>query len=103
NVLVPDLGEGTYRITANINAGISVAGSASVDISSVVTHLDQYSDETTSFPAEGNLFDNDLAGVDEWALSVSTDGETFTDVVEGTPATIQGEYGELVINADGSY
>src|SRR5690606_35052664 len=91
-VLVPELAEGTYRITANIDAGISVAGSASVDINSVVTHLDQYTEEVTLFPAEGNLFDNDpLPDLEAWTLSVSSAESDLTQVVDGT--TIQGEYG----------
>ncbi|MCF7672212.1 cadherin-like domain-containing protein, partial [Bacillus subtilis] len=101
-ILVPDLDAGEYRIRT-VTTGIGVAGSFSVDITSEVTHLDQYAPNPHAFSAHGDLFANDLVGADIPPLSISHDGTTFTNVVSGTPQVVQGAYGSLQINADGTY
>src|SRR5690606_21061007 len=81
---------------------LSVAGNVSVDVSSSVTHLDTKAVNTV-FAAEGNLFANDLDGVDGLPLSVSKDGVSFEAVLEGAPTVILGDYGTLELHADGAY
>ncbi|WP_167375551.1 BapA/Bap/LapF family large adhesin [Brucella cytisi] len=102
DILVPDLPIGEYRVRMEVDTGLSLAGAVSVDIASSITHLDEYTVSDT-FVAEGNLFDNDLIGTELPPLSVSGDGTTFLDVVEGASQVVQGNYGALEINADGSY
>src|SRR5690606_14569533 len=103
DVLIPNVPEGEYRVRMEVDLGVvSALGSVSVDISSTVTHLDQY-EVGQIFPAEGDLFENDLVGSDPVSLSVSSDGVEYTEIPAGGSETIAGEYGSLLVNADGTY
>ncbi|MGV2494680.1 BapA/Bap/LapF family large adhesin [Pelagerythrobacter aerophilus] len=103
DILVPDVPAGEYRVRADVNFGlVSVAGGVNIDVTSTVTHLDSFLVGQT-FPAEGDLFANDLLGDVDPPLAISADGTTFTDVTSGTPVTVQGTYGALEVNADGTY
>ena len=52
----------------------------------------------------GNVVDNDIEGEDAPSTVTSiTFGTNTVDVVAGTPTSITGDHGTLVINADGSY
>jgi len=103
DVMVPNVPQGEYRVRMEVDLGlVAAAGSASVDISSTVTHLDQY-EVGQIFPAEGDLFENDLVGSDPVSLSVSSDGVEYTEIPAGGSETIAGEYGSLLVNADGTY
>ncbi len=101
-LLVPDLPVGEYRVTAEIGTGVGIAGSASVGISSTVTDMNEHIVSDT-FAAVGNLFDNDVAGVNDLPLAISANGTEFSNVVEGAPQSIIGNYGLLTVTADGSY
>ncbi|MGU3401569.1 BapA/Bap/LapF family large adhesin [Brucellaceae bacterium D45D] len=102
SVLVSDVPSGQYRVKAEINTGVGLAGSASVGVSSTVTNMNEHVVSDT-FAAEGNLFDNDISGVSELPLAISADGTAFLNVVEGAPQSILGNYGSLTVRADGSY
>jgi len=103
-VIVPDVPAGEYRLNAELDFSLaSVAGGVSVDIGSEITHLDQF-EQNTTFEAHGDLFANDLLLGDEpTSLAISTDGVTFQDVPDGSSLTIEGSYGSLLLNADGTY
>src|SRR5690606_13098683 len=77
DILVPDVPEGEYRVRADVDFGVvAVAGGVGIDITSTVTHLDSFLVGQT-FPAEGDLFANDIVGDVDPPLSVSADGTTF--------------------------
>jgi VCBS repeat-containing protein len=104
DILVPNMPAGDYRFVLKVQKGTSVAGSASFQVKSVtVSHLDQYETDQV-LPVSGNLFENDVFDTANnlETLSISADaGIIFTEVGVGT--TLQGEYGTLAVNADGSY
>ena len=108
--MIPGLTAGEYRITMDVGSGLlSLAGSISADIQSVVTELDNFTiaaDGVTA--ATGNLFDNDVVRSDElgnpldFTLSVSLDGTAYQST-EGAPVTLVGTYGSLEVQANGDY
>src|SRR5690606_30715581 len=97
-IVIPDLEAGDYRIKVEPRFSHAYAkGSISVDVTSFVTHLDQI-ELSSVFPARGNLFDNDLAGArDKRLCALSGDGKTCGASV------IHGQFGLLVLEADGNY
>jgi len=99
-----DVPPGEYRVRAELGfSALSALGSVSVDIGSSITDLTQYSENPNLFSASGNLFENDLLGPDTLPFKISADGFTFFDVPAGEPYTIEGSFGTLEVNADGSY
>src|SRR5690606_3936184 len=96
-ILVLGLEPGEYRIRT-VTTGIGVAGNFSLDISTTVTHLDQY-DNPHSYAATGDLFENDL--VQAGQVFEINNGEGFVEVA--TSQTVNGSYGTLIVEADGSY
>jgi len=101
-VVASDLPEGVYRTRVSLSIPAGIAGGISVDMSSQITHLDQL-EVSNIFPAEGDLFDNDLIGSEPVSLSVSANGLDFTEIPAGGSETIDGNYGSLLVNADGTY
>jgi len=102
DLLVQGLQAGQYQIRT-VTTGIGVAGGFSLDMSSTVTDLTQYAENLNIFSASGNLFENDLLGSEPVALKISADGVTFFDVPSGGSYSIEGSFGTLEVNADGSY
>ncbi|WP_445004089.1 BapA/Bap/LapF family large adhesin [Halomonas mongoliensis] len=100
--VVTGITAGEYRVTMEVGTGLlGLPGSIRADISSTVTLLDEFKVDNVA-TAEGNLLENDVLRGEEFELSVSLDGETFESTSEGA-VTLDGEYGTLVVEADGSY
>lgn len=97
-IVIPDLEAGDYRIKVEPRFSHAYAeGSINVDVTSTVTHLDQI-EVSSVFPARGNLFDNDLTGGgDKRLCALAGDGKTCGASV------IHGQFGLLVLEADGNY
>ncbi|MGP4672585.1 BapA/Bap/LapF family large adhesin [Agrobacterium salinitolerans] len=93
-----DLLAGTYRVRSTLS-GTLVNVSATITTDIDVTYTDQYEVGTTTGDS-GNLLTNDDLGSTFTQFQIF-DGTSFVDVT-GT-RTIDGEYGTLTINADGSY
>ncbi|MCW8060411.1 cadherin-like domain-containing protein [Agrobacterium tumefaciens] len=96
-----DLPEGTYTITAEYSR-FGVGGTGTVDLSfnGTTTYLDEYVVADTD-PAEGNVLTDDTLGSSYTMFKIDTGDGTFIEVTNGT--IVNGEYGTLTINADGSY
>src|SRR5690606_63150 len=92
-----DLEPGTYRghVTINGLAGVTLDVHTEVE----ATYLDQYVVEGVT-GTNGNLFANDVLGSAHTKLQI-LDGSDYVDVVNGT--VVDGTYGSLLVNADGSY
>ena len=93
-----DLLAGTYRVRSTLS-GTLVNVSATITTDIDVTYTDQY-EVGTATGDSGNLLTNDDLGSTFTQFQVF-DGTSFVDVT-GT-RTIDGEYGTLTIDADGSY
>ncbi|MFC0202820.1 BapA/Bap/LapF family large adhesin [Novosphingobium soli] len=95
-----NLDEGTYRVRSTLGGALSVV-SITTDVD--VTYLDQFTVDGTT-PATGNLLDNDEAGSLLTELQVfDPDTSSYVEVEAGTAATVDGTYGTLTLDADGSY
>src|SRR5690606_3356482 len=96
-----DLPEGEYRATLVKNPGLSLAVGATRELN--VTATDMLG-EADADPVEGNFIDQSASGdlSDLAVTSVSFNGEP-SPVVAGEPTTVTGDYGVLLINADGTY
>ncbi|WP_155833448.1 DUF5801 repeats-in-toxin domain-containing protein [Halomonas sp. BC04] len=96
------LGEGSYRleITASGSGGGFISGRGKAEASDI--HLVTFSQVLESFPVAGNLFAEEgvFFGSNDTRLEVEKDG-SLEEVMEGT--TIDGQYGTLILNPDGSY
>ncbi|EKJ93210.1 hypothetical protein C241_26170 [Bradyrhizobium lupini HPC(L)] len=93
-----DLAAGTYRVRSTLS-GTLVNVSATITSDIDVTYTDQYEIGTLTGDS-GNLLANDDLGSTFTSFQIF-DGTTFVDVTE--TRTIEGEYGTLTINPDGSY
>ncbi len=102
DLLIQGLQTGEYRIRT-VTTGVGVAGGFSLDMSSSITDLTEYAENPNLFSASGNLFENDLLGSEPIPFKISADGLTFFDVPAGETYTIEGSFGTLEVNADGSY
>src|SRR5690606_23696516 len=70
------------------------------DMTIETTHLTTEVPGTIT-PATGNVLEDDTLGSNYTAFEVDTGDGTFVEVVNGT--VVDGQYGTLTINADGSY
>ncbi|CUX05260.1 conserved hypothetical protein [Agrobacterium fabacearum S56] len=93
-----DLAAGTYRVRSTLS-GTLVNVSATITTDIDVTYTDQY-EVGTATGDSGNLLANDDLGSTFTKFQIF-DGTSFVDVTDAR--TIDGEYGTLTINADGSY
>lgn len=93
-----DLVAGMYRVRSTLS-GTLVNVSATITTDIDVTYTDQYEVGTATGDG-GNLLANDDLGSAFTAFQVF-DGTSFVKVTD--PMTIQGAYGTLTVNADGSY
>uniref|UniRef100_UPI0024E0FD14 beta strand repeat-containing protein n=1 Tax=Comamonas halotolerans TaxID=3041496 RepID=UPI0024E0FD14 len=100
SVVASDLAAGEYRTRVDLSIPVGVAGSISVDTVSEIVHLNQF-EVSQVFPAEGNLLENDIL-ISGQTLQIN-DAGTYVDVVAGTAQTVNGTYGTLTLNADGSF
>lgn len=102
---VSDVGPGTYRFQVYAST-LSVAGSYSVSFASTVNYLTELVASPDQQPVSGNLLENDVirqnALGDElpYTLLVEKQGN-FVAVTAET--TLEGTYGTLTLQADGSY
>jgi len=95
-----NLDEGTYRVQATLR-GLLSAVTINTDVN--VTYLDQFV-HNGSTNASGNILTNDHPGSLLTELEVySRSTGTFLDVDAGNPVTVNGLYGTLTLNSDGSY
>ncbi len=101
--LLSNLEAGTYTVTATYQRpnGVSVGGNLTLSYETEsITHLDEFIVADTD-PAEGNVLSDDTLGSTYTVFKIDTGDGTFVRVSDGT--TIEGQYGNLTINADGSY
>ncbi|WP_410171177.1 BapA/Bap/LapF family large adhesin [Brucella intermedia] len=94
---------GNYTVTATYSRpGASLlGGELSLEFTGQsITHLDEYVVADTD-PAEGNVLTDDTIGSPYTVFKIDTGDGTFVEVTNGT--IVNGEYGTLTINADGSY
>nr|WP_299455300.1 BapA/Bap/LapF family large adhesin [uncultured Pigmentiphaga sp.] len=100
---IDDLQPGEYRLIVENASAITLPGSVSVDMTQHVTHYDQVSVGGVT-PAEGNVLE--ASGID-----TSVDGPVAVSVKDGAtvkfpgvdPVVLEGDYGTLTMNADGSW
>ncbi|MGU3401535.1 Ig-like domain-containing protein [Brucellaceae bacterium D45D] len=96
-----DLPAGTYTIKASYSrSGIGGKGTVELSFDGTTTYLDEFIVADTA-PAEGNVLTDDTLGSTYTVFKIDTGDGTFVRVTDGT--TIEGQYGNLTINADGSY
>ncbi|MGF7154130.1 beta strand repeat-containing protein, partial [Novosphingobium gossypii] len=94
------LDAGTYRVQATLR-GVLSAVTVNTDVN--VTYLDQFV-HNGSTNATGNILTNDHPGSLLTELEVYNRATgTYRDVDIGNPVTVNGLYGALTLNADGSY
>jgi VCBS repeat-containing protein len=95
-----NLHAGTYRVQATLSGAASIVN-VNTDVN--VTHLDQFV-HSGSTNATGNILTNDQPGslLTELQIYNRTTG-AYVDVDAGHPITVNGTYGALTINSDGSY
>ncbi|HEV2516408.1 MAG TPA: VCBS domain-containing protein, partial [Devosia sp.] len=91
------LDPGNYRVHVTLNGSLAaLAINVATDLT--LTHTDQFVlDQATG--ATGNVLDNDAAGATTTELQVQNDADLYV----GGPVTVQGTYGTLTVQADGSY
>lgn len=94
------LDEGTYRVRTELT-GLAAVVAVTTDVN--VTYLAEFEiDGTTG--TTGNLLANDGAGSLLTELQIFNPAESgYVGVEAGTSVTIDGTYGDLTLNADGSY
>ena len=99
-----DLDPGAYTIRVTSASGIPVADfNTAIHLSETITHTDQYTVSSVT-SASGDLTDNDEPGSNLTTLQIYDDATSdYVDVDAGTPVTVQGLYGSLEVNADGTY
>ncbi len=91
------LDPGNYRVHVTLNGSI-VALAINVATDLTLTHTDQFVlDQATG--ATGNLLTNDAEGSSATQLQIQNDADLYV----GGPVTVQGTYGALTVQADGSY
>ncbi|WP_260923451.1 beta strand repeat-containing protein [Novosphingobium sp. 9] len=100
NLSTLNLDAGTYRVHTTLNGVLSTLNIAT-DVN--VTYTNQYVHDTSTI-ATGNILSNDHQGslVTELEVYNRTTG-AYVDVDAGSPVTVAGQYGSLLLNADGSY
>ncbi|MBA8853343.1 VCBS repeat-containing protein [Ochrobactrum intermedium] len=94
---------GNYTVTATYaRPGSSLlGGQLSLEFTGQsVTHLDEYVVANRD-PATGNVLDGDTLGSTYTVFKIDTGGGAFEEVINST--VINGTYGTLTINNDGSY
>lgn len=103
-ISVLDVPAGTYRVRGQLTFSlVSVAGNVTIGLESTITNLNEL-EQGDVFAVSGNLYENDLlAGVEPIDLAVSADGIVFQSIPTGASLSIAGEFGSLLVNADGSY
>ncbi|WP_257229310.1 type I secretion C-terminal target domain-containing protein, partial [Acinetobacter sp. YH12057] len=97
-VLAPNGSETNNLLTQLLS--LNVLGSLNLDANGTVIATINNTD-----PVTGNVFDNDVinpVGLDVKVTTV-THGADNQGVVAGTPTVIEGQYGTLTINSDGTY
>ncbi|SJM38383.1 hypothetical protein A1019T_02375 [Psychrobacter pasteurii] len=97
--VVHDLPAGQYTLTIS-----SVDGKLQqVDVVTNITHLTEYETDHID-PITGSLFENDQGGLILDTLAIGNKQVSVNDPSKGaTSITIEGQYGTLVVNKDGSY
>ncbi|MCL6242428.1 beta strand repeat-containing protein, partial [Acinetobacter amyesii] len=97
-VLAPNGSEKNNLLTQLLS--LNVLGALNLDANGTVIATINNTD-----PVTGNVFDNDVinpVGLDVKVTTV-THGADNQGVVAGTPTVIEGQYGTLTINSDGTY
>ncbi|WP_165971136.1 BapA/Bap/LapF family large adhesin [Luteimonas terrae] len=96
-----DLAPGTYRFRATVSGAGGVGVGVNIDVNG--TFLDEYRVVDTD-DAVGNLLANDVTGSGFTQLRIlDLESGAYLDVDANVPRTIQGQYGELRIDAGGNY
>ncbi|SHI98862.1 VCBS repeat-containing protein [Aureimonas altamirensis DSM 21988] len=103
-ISVLDVPAGTYRVRGELSFSlVSVAGNVTIGVESTITNLNDF-EQGDVFGVSGNLYENDLlAGVEPSGLAISADGAAFQTIPTGASLSIAGEFGSLLVNADGTY
>ncbi|KAA0970600.1 BapA prefix-like domain-containing protein [Aureimonas fodinaquatilis] len=97
---INDLGAGSYRLRV-ANSGIGLVENVRGDITFVDTDLDVFTAGRTT-TATGNVLSDDTTGSPLTFISVSADGTNYQLAAPGG-TLLSGDYGDLLIRADGSY
>ena len=102
SVSIPDIEAGDYRLNISNASAVSVLGSVSADITFVTEHLDQ---AAGTVPASGNIFDDNGNGADILPVgsTLSVFGADGNEIQVTGTTVINGQFGMLTINADGSF
>lgn len=102
-ILIEDVSAGEYRLRMEVDTGaVSLAGSVSVNLTTTVNDLTSHVVDSTQL-ATGNILANDVIVAATYTLKVQDATDTFKDVMANGSTTITGEYGTLLMQADGSY
>lgn len=105
SVTALDLAPGDYTVKVFTVGGLPLTDfDTTVHFEQTVTHTDQYVTPEVVTPATGDLTDNDEPGSSLTTLQIYDNAtSSYVDVDAGTPVTVQGLYGSLTVNADGTY
>ncbi|WP_327857354.1 BapA/Bap/LapF family large adhesin [Acinetobacter guillouiae] len=98
---MPNLGPGTYTITASASGNIGLGFNATVSLAQDITHYNEIG-PVTAAPIIGNMLTDDTYNPSYAKFSIDTGNGQFVEVGYNG-VTVQGEYGSLFVKSDGSY
>ncbi|NHC03901.1 type I secretion C-terminal target domain-containing protein, partial [Acinetobacter sp. 187] len=101
SLVVDDLGPGTYTIEASANGNTGVGFTATLSLEQTLTHYNQIESLSTPEEIEGNLLADDTYNPSYSTFKVLT-SQGYQEVGYNG-VTIQGEYGSLFVERDGTY
>ena len=98
---IPNLGPGTYTITASASGNIGLGFNATVSLAQDITHYNEIA-PVTAAAITGNMLTDDTYNPSYAKFSIDTGNGQFVEVGYNG-VTVQGEYGSLFVKSDGSY
>jgi len=98
---MPNLGPGTYTITASASGNIGLGFNATVSLAQDITHYNEIG-PVTAAPIIGNMLTDDTYNPSYAKFSIDTGNGQFVEVGYNG-VTVQGEYGSMFVKSDGSY
>ncbi|UOH17076.1 BapA/Bap/LapF family large adhesin [Acinetobacter sp. NyZ410] len=98
---MPNLGPGTYTITASVSGNVGFGFNATVSLAQDITHYNEIAPVTPA-AITGNMLTDDTYNPSYAKFSIDTGSGHFVEVGYNG-VTVQGEYGSLFVKSDGSY
>ncbi|MFW1795929.1 BapA/Bap/LapF family large adhesin, partial [Acinetobacter guillouiae] len=98
---MPNLGPGTYTITASATGNTGFGYDAAVTLTQDITHYNEIA-PVTAAAITGNMLTDDIYNSSYAKFSIDTGNGQFVEVGYNG-VTVQGEHGSLFVKSDGSY